>query len=179
MDINSFVLGMKKGAASARVETQEKTVEITENGTMEVLPDAGYALAKVIANVNVASSGSGVKFVSKSVTIPSGIGRVSVNFGFAPDFLLLVPQDGVSTASYAYMSFWGTSTRFAELFNYYDCQYSAYINSNKINTQGCGAGIDKVITGLTAQLIHTANATGFTLGNKLAAGSWSAYAFGF
>lgn len=178
MDTISYVLGLKKGMATAN--TQEKTVEITENGTMEVLPDAGYALAKVIANVNVASSGSEVKFVAKSVTIPSGIGRVSVNFGFAPDFLLLVPQDGVSTASYAYMSFWGTSTRFAELFNYYDTQYSAYIeDSGKIKAQNCGAGIDKVITGLTAQLIHTADATGFTLGNKLAAGSWRVLAFGF
>ena len=33
--------------------TQEKTVEIKVNGTMEILPDEGYALSKVITNVDV------------------------------------------------------------------------------------------------------------------------------
>ena len=33
--------------------TQEKTVDITENGTHAVIPDDGYALSKVTANVNV------------------------------------------------------------------------------------------------------------------------------
>lgn len=33
---------------------QEKTVEITENGTVEVVPDAGYTLAKVMVTANVA-----------------------------------------------------------------------------------------------------------------------------
>ena len=37
--------------------TQEKTVEITDNGTVEVTPDEGYALSKVTANVNVSGSG--------------------------------------------------------------------------------------------------------------------------
>lgn len=32
---------------------QEKTVEITENGTHEVIPDDGYALSKVTVNVDV------------------------------------------------------------------------------------------------------------------------------
>ena len=33
--------------------TQEKTVDITENGTVQVVPDDGFALSKVTANVNV------------------------------------------------------------------------------------------------------------------------------
>ena len=37
--------------------TQEKSVEITENGIVQITPDEGYALSKVTANVNVASSG--------------------------------------------------------------------------------------------------------------------------
>lgn len=41
---------VKKGS---QVQSQEKTVEITENGTTEVVPDAGYALSKVTVNVNV------------------------------------------------------------------------------------------------------------------------------
>ena len=39
-------------------ETQEKAVTITENGTTEITPDAGYTLSKATVNVNV-PSGSG------------------------------------------------------------------------------------------------------------------------
>lgn len=46
---------VKKGS---QVQSQEKTVEITENGTTEVVPDSGYALSKVTVNTNVESSGS-------------------------------------------------------------------------------------------------------------------------
>ena len=42
---------------SEEIPTQEKTVDITENGTVEVTADEGYTLSKVTANVNVASSG--------------------------------------------------------------------------------------------------------------------------
>lgn len=38
-------------------EEQEKSVEITENGTVEVVPDEGKTLSKVTANVNVAFEG--------------------------------------------------------------------------------------------------------------------------
>jgi hypothetical protein len=50
-----FEAGRKSvnGGGSAPVLTQEKTVEITENGTVEVLPNDGFALSKVTANVNV------------------------------------------------------------------------------------------------------------------------------
>ena len=50
---------VKKGS---QVQSQEKTVEITENGTTEVVPDAGYALQKVTVNTNVESSGSATKW---------------------------------------------------------------------------------------------------------------------
>lgn len=63
MDITSFVLGLKKGIASAKVETQEKTVDITENGTTEITPDDGYALSKVTVNANVAGGGSTEKVI--------------------------------------------------------------------------------------------------------------------
>ena len=33
--------------------TQEKTIDIKENGTVEVIPDDDYVLSKVTANVNV------------------------------------------------------------------------------------------------------------------------------
>lgn len=47
------------GGGGASTPTQEKTVDITENGTVEVTPDEGYALSKVTANVNVESGGEG------------------------------------------------------------------------------------------------------------------------
>ena len=50
---------IKKGS---QVQSQEKTVEITENGTTEVVPDSGYALSKVTVNTNVESSGSATKW---------------------------------------------------------------------------------------------------------------------
>lgn len=57
-----------KVAGGAGLPTQEKTVEITENGTVEVLPDNGYALSKVTAEVNVESGGES--------DLPSGYRRV-------------------------------------------------------------------------------------------------------
>ncbi len=57
---------------------QEKTVEITENGSYEIIPDEGKLLSKVSANVNVGGGGdealiglidgSGTRFV-----IPNGV----------------------------------------------------------------------------------------------------------
>lgn len=41
-------------AAEPSIETQQKTIDITSNGTTEITPDEGYALSKVTANVNVA-----------------------------------------------------------------------------------------------------------------------------
>jgi hypothetical protein len=42
-------------------EEQEKTVDITENGTTEVLPDENKVLGKVTVNVDVPSSGGGTE----------------------------------------------------------------------------------------------------------------------
>ena len=47
--------------------TQEKTVDITENGTMEAVPDEGYALSKVIINTNVESSGGDGAAIARSI----------------------------------------------------------------------------------------------------------------
>lgn len=44
-----------KTSGGSGLPTQEKTVEITENGTHEIVPDDGYVLTKVTANINVSS----------------------------------------------------------------------------------------------------------------------------
>lgn len=207
MDITSFVMGYKKGIAAAKGETDFEILEGLEfpldfsNGDMEfAAPDGvlvksaviakpetlvpeniaeGVDIAGIIGTLVAGSGGGDVKYFYGSVTIPSGGGRVSVNFGFAPDFLLLFPGDKVSVADTISMLFVGTSSKFAEIFGSGGSQNAAYVYSNKITRQSCGSGIDMVITGATSQKIHTANATGFTLGTKLSAGTWYAYAFGF
>lgn len=50
--IKSALAGKAAGGGSP-TPTQEKNVEITENGDVEVVPDEGYALSKVMVNVNV------------------------------------------------------------------------------------------------------------------------------
>lgn len=60
-----------KASGGLTKEEQEKTVDITENGTTEVLPDEGKALSKVTVNVNVESGGgAGID------GMPSGYARV-------------------------------------------------------------------------------------------------------
>lgn len=59
---NGFALGLvsngkAKGGDVSSKEEQEKTVDIIENGTTEVLPDDGKVLSKVTVNVDVQSSG--------------------------------------------------------------------------------------------------------------------------
>lgn len=51
--IKSTLAGKAAGGGGGTTPTQEKIVEIAENGTVEITPDDGYALSKVTANVNV------------------------------------------------------------------------------------------------------------------------------
>lgn len=44
---------LQNKASATSLPTQEKTVEITENGTHEIVPDAGHALSKAVVNVDV------------------------------------------------------------------------------------------------------------------------------
>lgn len=58
-DLTAGVQALKNGygQGGGTKEEQEKTVDITANGTVEVVPDEGKTLSKVTANVNVASTG--------------------------------------------------------------------------------------------------------------------------
>lgn len=56
---NGFALGFASGGVvEVEKEEQEKSVNITENGTTEVTPDKGMALSKVTVNVAVESGGT-------------------------------------------------------------------------------------------------------------------------
>ena len=88
---------VKKGS---QVQSQEKTVEITENGTTEVVPDAGYALQKVTVNTNVQGGGeSSLEYLDVS--------EIDINDN--PQFINIV-----TTASLVYLSDY---TAFGQTFN--------------------------------------------------------------
>lgn len=55
--IQNALVGKALGGGES-TPTQEKTVDITENGTHEITPDDGYALSKVTVNVEVEGGGS-------------------------------------------------------------------------------------------------------------------------
>lgn len=160
------------------VTTQEKSVDITENGTTEVVPDDGYALSKVIINALVESGGSGgLKYASKSATTTGVWGeRVSVAFGFKPDLILLAPARNLSCATTNYILYFGTSTKFAEAVGGSPTQCYWYVYSSKFTPSTVGTPIDA--TDNNNAPIYAADETGFNLGKKAVAGNWQVYAIG-
>lgn len=69
--IKTALQGKASGGGGGTTPTQEKTVDVVENGTVEVIPDAGYVLSKVTANVNVPIPSGYIK--------PSGTKNISAN----------------------------------------------------------------------------------------------------
>lgn len=58
---NGFVIGLASGGmveVDAAKPEQEKVVDITENGTTEIVPDEDNVLSKVTVNVDVQASGT-------------------------------------------------------------------------------------------------------------------------
>lgn len=85
---------------NSAVKTQEKTVDITANGEMEILPDEGYALSKVIANVFVSGSGGEWLYAEGDVT-PAEDGSVTVTHGLGvmPDIIMVMKNTGQITST--------------------------------------------------------------------------------
>lgn len=69
-DLTAGVQALKNGygkGGECKPE-QEKTVDITENGTTEIVPDNGKTLSKVTVNVAVPSSGGGMGIIYSDFT---------------------------------------------------------------------------------------------------------------
>ena len=76
--------------------TQEKTIEITESGTYEITPDAGYALSKVLLDVAVAGGDSIVlgsdEWIYQTGTVESSSGDPVIfehGLGYVPDIVFV------------------------------------------------------------------------------------------
>ena len=58
VSLDDKVIIKRGNGGSATINNQSKVVDITENGSVDIVPDAGYTgLAKVTANVNVSGGG--------------------------------------------------------------------------------------------------------------------------
>ena len=79
-------------------ETQEKSVTITQNGTTEITPDAGYTLSKATVNVNVSSGGSEYNAAIPSIDNTSGSAYIYRN-------ITKINLDGVKTVRDYYISY--------------------------------------------------------------------------
>jgi hypothetical protein len=97
--VDALVEGYGKGGST--VETQEKTVNVTENGTTEVLPDEGFALSKVTVNTNVASVGDAPKLNAPTLNLAlsSLLIEAADNGSFDDGYRLYI--DGVQVAELA------------------------------------------------------------------------------
>ena len=62
---------LQRKTVGGGLPTQEKTVEVTENGTVEVLPDEGYTLSKVTVDVDIP--------IPDGYIVPSGTLEVTEN----------------------------------------------------------------------------------------------------
>ena len=69
---DGYAEGYEDGFSHVK-EEQEKTVEITENGTTDILPDDGKVLSKVTVNVEVPSSGGEELAVLETKIDESGV----------------------------------------------------------------------------------------------------------
>lgn len=174
MDITSFILGRKNGRDS--VKTQEKTVTPSESEIV-VTPDTGYdALSKVTIEAVEAGGGSGESVVAYKVGYVTATGtwneRISVDFGFKPDFLLVFPEDK-TTVSTTNFVFFGFSQKIRDNIDKYAPAKYTYVNSGVFYLCDNGGTIDSTYANAA---INCADETGFNFGKTHAAGSYWVYA---
>ena len=151
--IKTALQGKASGGGGTSTPTQEKTIDITENGTYEVTPDSGYALSKVTAKVNVASSGGG----GGDPTLPEGyvrcgyirfVGEQIVDTGIVPTQdtkirVVFVRNDSASMYMYGVVNSGNTAS------------VTAYLTSSSGTWRFGNKSVSKVIATNT-ELVQTA-----------------------
>lgn len=115
--------GYKKGYEQSKVdnvkEEQEKTIDITENGTTEVLPDEGKALSKVTVNTNVADSYDEFEYIRSR-------GYTDYNSWFHG----FKPLNGVGDLAKIMPKHTKSSTNFSDMFYYSPVNSIPYLDTS-------------------------------------------------
>ncbi len=86
---NGVEIGGITGTYAPEIQTQEKTVTITENGSFTVVPESGYYLTKVSGTVNVPTSTTKPQLNPVSISLNGStltITNPSTNGNFAKNF---------------------------------------------------------------------------------------------
>lgn len=113
MDILSFILGLKKGKSS--VKLQEKTVTPSDSEIV-VVPDTSYdALSKVIVEAVQSGGGSDILYTSGTITAGSGTSvTVPHGHGKVPDIIAVYMAGTLPTSGNYLVCALQISTSYAE-----------------------------------------------------------------
>lgn len=127
----------------------------------------GVEIAGILGTL--ASGGVKAKYASFSPTSAAVGARISIDFGFVPDLLLVMCMyNGSRSTSYGRVYF-GLSTAAAPLFGMtYPPNYVFYDSSSNWNIQQSTGGIEDATK--TSNPIYAADETGFNIGYK---GAWN------
>lgn len=113
-----YEAGYTKGYADGHSPSQEKAVELTENGSFDVFPDNGYLLSKVTVKTNVEGSGGGefspvaTSLIRKSVGyIDTGVDGANSNLTIEMRYEFISMPSGYWNMLRAYVDETTNSTR--------------------------------------------------------------------
>ena len=160
MDITSFLIGYKSGAANVTPELQEKTVTPGESA-IEVIPDDGYdGLSKVIVEAMASGGGSAV-VTTGTVRGAGGATTITHNLGCVPDFFVIVDRNSVEGASFLILALGCSSA----LKSKYSIDVS-FISQSMWNGTPFPSASTATIETATGKALYSANATTIGVGGS-------------
>lgn len=122
-----------------------------------------------------AGGGGGSPVLRKVATAKATTGkfneRMSVDFGFAPDFLLVVPAN--RTVINGNFIFFGWSQKYKDTFG----GFGSYYGSNSTGTWYCTSSGVISSTDPNTSVLSNADETGFTFGVSHSTGTYNVYAY--